>query len=42
MPPALAGRFLITGPPGKSLLSFFFKNFIEVQLMYNVVLVSGV
>ena len=33
---ALAGIFLSTGPPGKSTISFF----IEVLLIYNVVLVS--
>ena len=36
--PALAGGFLTTGLPGK----FFCKIFVGVELIYNVVLVSGV
>ena len=36
--PALAGRFSTTAPPGKPFLNIF----IGVQLIYNVVLVSGV
>ena len=34
--PALEGGFLTTGPPGKSLLFVFLKNFYPLSFLYKV------
>ena len=40
MSPALVGKFLTTGPPGKSSISFFFFFFLNKHLFLTVMKVG--